>query len=232
MIVLVLIILIIAAKTLYTIRKRTNVLLYNHCVEMNPHFIFNSLNSVNQFIAQNNELEANKYLSSYSSLMRTMMENSNNDFVPLSIELMHLRKYLELEYLRFSDKFEYAIKVDDEIDPENILVPNMLLQPHLENAIWHGLRYADTKGLLQLSVKDKDKFVEIIVEDNGIGLVKSNMLKTSNQKKQKSRGINNTQERIKLLNSLYHTHITLTMTNKNHGESGVKVVLTFAKQHK
>ena len=230
---LVLIILIVTAKTLYTIRKKNKrIALQSLRREMNPHFIFNSLNSVNQFIAQNNELEANKYLSSYSSLMRTMMENSNNDFVPLSVELMHLKKYLELEYLRFNDKFEYAIQVDEDIDPENILVPNMLLQPHLENAIWHGLRYTEDKGLLQLSVKNKDNLVEIIVEDNGIGLEKSNMLKTSNQKKQKSRGINNTQERIKLLNSLYHTQITLSMKDKNHGESGVRVVLTFAKQYK
>ena len=232
-ILLIVVILIVAMKALYAIRKKNKrIALQSLRREMNPHFIFNSLNSVNQFIAQNNELEANKYLSSYSSLMRTMMENSNNDFIPLSVELIHLKKYLELEYMRFSDKFEYTILVEDTIDTENTMVPNMLLQPHLENAIWHGLRYTEEKGLLQLSVKDRNEQIKIIVEDNGIGLEKSGLLKTNNQKKQKSRGVNNTRERIKLLNSLYHTNIMLSVMDKNHGESGVRVVLTFAKQHK
>src|SRR5690606_8044406 len=119
--------------------------------EMNPHFIFNSLNSVNHFIAQNNELEANKFLTSYSNLMRNTMENSNKDFVTLSNEISNLKKYLELEHLRFRDKFDYKISVDDNLDPDSTWLPNMIIQPHLENAIWHGLRYKEQKGLLTLN---------------------------------------------------------------------------------
>src|SRR5690606_10309020 len=104
--------------------------------EMNQHFILNSLNSVNQFIAQNNELEANKYLSSYSNLMRNMMETSNKDFIPLSNEIEQIKKYLDLEHLRFSDKFDYKIHIDPSIDTEGVQIPNMLIQPNLENAIW------------------------------------------------------------------------------------------------
>ncbi len=95
---------------------------------MNPHFIFNSLNSVNQFIAQNNELEANKYLTSYSNLMRNMMETSNKDFISLSNELEQIKKYLDLEHLRFQDKFEYELEVDEQLDGDVSFGSDMLIQ--------------------------------------------------------------------------------------------------------
>ena len=196
---------------------------------MNPHFIFNSLNSVNQFIAQNNELEANKYLSSYSRLMRNILENSNKDFTPLSTELEQLKEYLDLEHMRFSDKFVYKIDVDESLDSDHIVVPNMLIQPQLENAIWHGLRYKESGGLLYLSVKAEGSSLCVKIEDNGIGLKKSNELKTRHQKEHHSRGLTNTRERIKLLNSLYNMHITIEITEKEDDgkDTGVIVLLRF-----
>jgi two-component sensor histidine kinase len=191
--------------------------------EMNPHFIFNSLNSVNQFIAQNNELEANKYLSSYSKLMRTIMENSNKDFIPLSVELEQMKEYLHLENMRFSDKFTYTIDVDKALDPDAVLIPNMLIQPQLENAIWHGLRYREEKGCLLLKIFKEEKHLSIIVEDNGIGIQKSEEWKTPRQKEHKSRGLTNTYERIELLNKLYHTNIQLEIKEKKEEETGVIV---------
>lgn len=195
--------------------------------EMNPHFIFNSLNSVNQFISENKELEANKYLSSYSHLMRNTMENSNKDFVTLDNEIDQLTQYLELEHLRFADKFDFSITIDPEIDPEHTLIPNMILQPQLENAIWHGLRYLQQKGSLKLDVKKQNKTIVIAVEDNGIGLSKSQELKTTNQKTHISRGMSNTKERIGLLNELYKTKITLDFFEKKAPEMGTIVQICF-----
>lgn len=220
-------------KALYSIKtKNKEIALQSLRREMNPHFIFNSLNSVNQFISQNKELEANKYLSSYSHLMRNMMENSNKDFISLGNEIEQLKKYLDLEHLRFQDKFEYQIIVDDALDSETVLVPNMLIQPHLENAIWHGLRYRETKGLLLLKFELNRGKVLVIVDDNGIGLTQSAALKTRNQKVHQSRGVTNTKERISLLNELYKSNISFSIEEKNSGSTGTIVEITFPKLEK
>ena len=215
-------------KALYSIKtKNKEIALQSLRREMNPHFIFNSLNSVNQFISQNKELEANKYLTSYSHLMRNMMENSNKDFISLSNEIEQLKKYLDLEHLRFQDKVNYQIVVDDALDTETTLVPNMLIQPHLENAVWHGLRYRETKGLLLLKFELNRGNVSVIIDDNGIGLSESAALKTRNQKVHQSRGVTNTKERINLLNDLYKTNIGFSITEKNSGTTGTLVEITF-----
>lgn len=227
-VVLMLIFLLFIVRAWYSIRKKNKkIALQSLRREMNPHFIFNSLNSVNQFIAQNNELEANKYLSSYSRLMRNIMENSNKDFTPLSTELEQLKEYLDLENMRFNDKFVYEIEVDESLDTDRILVPNMLIQPHLENAIWHGLRYKESEGLLKLSIKADGSHLCVRIEDNGIGLKKSDELKTRHQKEHHSRGLTNTRERINLLNSLYHSGITMKIKEKEGNDTGVVVQIRF-----
>ncbi len=214
-------------KALYAIKtKNKKIALQSLRREMNPHFIFNSLNSVNQFISENKELEANKYLSSYSHLMRNMMENSNKDFISISNELEQLKKYLALEHLRFQDQFEYQIRIDEQIDAEVTFIPNMILQPHLENAIWHGLRYKEGKGNLLLQFQLLPKKVQITIEDDGIGLTQSQALKTVNQKVHQSRGTTNTLERIKLLNELYKMNISFSITEKEAPEMGTIVVIT------
>ncbi|MGQ2981918.1 tetratricopeptide repeat-containing sensor histidine kinase [Flavobacterium sp.] len=215
-------------KALYAIKnKNKEIALQSLRREMNPHFLFNSLNSVNQFIAQNNELQANKYLTSYSGLMRNTMENSNKDFVTLGNEIENLTQYLELEHLRFKDKFDFEIIVDDELDRESLWVPNMMLQPHLENAIWHGLRYKDGKGFLKLSFKPDGKNMLVTVDDDGIGPTKSQELKTHNQKAHQSRGLTNTRERMTLINELYKKNIDFTVTEKTAPENGTIVKVTF-----
>jgi LytS/YehU family sensor histidine kinase len=216
------------AKALFSIKKKNKeIALQSLRREMNPHFIFNSLNSVNQFISQNKELEANKYLTNYSNLMRNMMENSNKDFVTISNEIEQLKKYLDLEHLRFQDKFDYKIEVDEALDTEAVFVPNMIIQPHLENAIWHGLRYRDEKGLLLLQFKLDNGKVAVIIDDNGIGLTKSNELKTQNQKVHQSRGLTNTKERIALLNDLYKKEISFQIIEKKSPETGTIVTIDF-----
>ena len=227
-ILLILIFLFFIAKALYSIKKKNKkIALQSLRREMNPHFIFNSLNSVNQFIAQNNELEANKYLSSYSKLMRNIMENSNKDFISLSTEVEQMKEYLDLEYMRFHDKFKYIIDIDNTLDTDAIYIPNMLIQPQLENAIWHGLRYKDSRGLLSLTIRTENKHLLAIIQDNGIGLKRSHKLKTKHQKEHNSRGLTNTKERINLLNSLYNMNITITITENESEDTGVTVTLQF-----
>jgi two-component system, sensor histidine kinase YesM len=216
------------AKALFSIkRKNKEIALQSLRREMNPHFIFNSLNSVNQFISENKEREANKYLTSYSNLMRNTMENSNKDFITLSNEIEHLKKYLDLEHLRFEDKFDFEIVVDKTLDTETTFVPNMIVQPHLENAIWHGLRYLEEKGFLQLKFQFKNGKVAVTIDDNGIGLSKSASLKTLNQKVHISRGMTNTNERIGLLNDLYRKEISFQITEKAFPETGTIVEINF-----
>ncbi|WP_317193276.1 histidine kinase [Chryseobacterium endalhagicum] len=190
--------------------------------EMNPHFIFNSLNSVNHFIATNNELEANQYLTKFSKLMRGVMENSAEDFIPFQQELDLLQNYLALEKTRFADKFDYEIEVDESLNMQSLKVPGMLIQPFLENAVWHGLRYRNDKGFLKLSFEKEDQYLKITIEDNGIGIEESKKQKTEHQKTREGRGMKNTVERIRLLNELYKKDITCSIKDKE-GSSGVLV---------
>lgn len=190
--------------------------------EMNPHFIFNSLNSVNHFIAQNNELEANQYLSKFSKLMRGIMENSTNDLIPLAVEIELIKNYLSLEKSRFHDKFDFDLLIDEQLKIENHQVPSMLIQPFIENAIWHGLRYKEEKGFVKVSFQNEEKHIKITIKDNGIGIEKSKSLKTKHQNQHNGRGMSNTLERIKLLNELYKQLITYDIRDS---ENGVMVVL-------
>ncbi len=192
--------------------------------EMNPHFIFNSLNSVNQFIATNNELEANQYLTKFSKLMRGVMENSKEDFIPFHEELELLKNYLALEKSRFQDKFDYEISVDEHLHSQNLQIPGMLIQPFLENAIWHGLRYKNEKGFLKLNFQKSNNQLNIKIEDNGIGIKESKNQKTEHQKNRNGRGMKNTLERIKLLNDLYEKNISCEVLDKENG-AGVLVIL-------
>lgn len=197
--------------------------------EMNPHFIFNSLNSVNRFIAQNDEIKANNYLTSYAQLMRTTMEISAQDFIRLDKEIELLTKYLDLEHLRFGQHFDYRIELDDSIELENCSVPGFLIQPHLENAIWHGLRYKKEKGLLTLKISELKGSILVTIEDNGIGINQSQKLKTENQKSHQSRGFSNIKERIELLNSLYSFKIEMTIISPMDDNIGTSVRLVLPK---
>ena len=198
--------------------------------QMNPHFIFNALNSVNNFIAKSDERSANRYLSDFSTLMRAVLENSEEDFIPLSKELELLKLYTKLEHSRFSDKFDYKIHVDKQIDIDAFQIPPMLLQPYIENAIWHGLRYKNEKGFLNIALKQKEKnTIEITIEDDGVGRKKSAELKTQNQKKQKSKGMGNIKKRITILNAMYKDKVDVHISNLETDGTGTKVLFTLKK---
>jgi two-component system sensor histidine kinase YesM len=216
--------LLLIIKAWFSIRKRNKqIALQSLRREMNPHFIFNSLNSVNQFIANNNERKANKYLTSYSNLMRNIMENSNKDYVTLNVEIDQLKKYLELEKLRFPDKFDYEFEIDHGINTDAVMVPNMIIQPNLENAIWHGLRYKESSGLLRIKFYKENNKTIVTIDDNGIGLTESKKIKTKNQKLHESLGLKNVQERIRLLNDIYKSNIHFELKEKTSAEGGVLV---------
>ncbi len=199
--------------------------------QMNPHFIFNALNSVNSFIASNDERAANKYLSDFSYLMRAVLENSEEDFIPLEKEIELIELYTKLEHFRFKDKFEYNIDVDETINIEEFQIPPMLLQPYIENAVWHGLRYKTEKGQLNISITKKNKDeLSISITDDGIGRERSKALKTDHQKKQNSKGMGNIKKRVAILNEMYKDKVDVFIDNfQNTEDVGTKVVVTLKK---
>ncbi|MEX0290126.1 MAG: tetratricopeptide repeat protein [Flavobacteriaceae bacterium] len=198
--------------------------------QMNPHFIFNALNSVNNYIAKSDERSANRYLSEFSTLMRAVLENSEEDFIPLSKELELLELYVKLEHSRFPEKFDYDISIDKGIDIEAFKIPPMLLQPYIENAIWHGLRYKEEKGFLKIALNQRSKgMIEILITDNGIGRKRSAELKTMNQKKQKSKGMGNIKKRISILNDMYKDKVTVNIKDLEKDETGTSVMLTLKR---
>jgi hypothetical protein len=186
--------------------------------QMNPHFIFNALNSVNEFVAARDELAANRYLTSFSKLMRQVLDDSRKTLITLNDELEMLNHYLKLEHARFSDKFDYQLEISDELRDTDLMIPPMLVQPYVENAVWHGLRYKPEKGQLMIKFHVIRNFLEISIEDNGIGVAKSRELKTYNQKRQSSVGMKNTETRLNLLNEIYATGIQVSISELYPGD--------------
>ena len=162
--------------------------------------------------------------------MRSVLENSDEDFIPLAKEIELLELYVKLEHNRFKDKFDYVMYVDEKIKIDNFSIPPMLLQPYIENAIWHGLRYKKEKGRLKISMcQQTTNTILITVEDDGVGRKKSMEMKTKHQLKQKSKGISTIENRISILNSMYKDKIVVTVADVFEDGSGTKVELILKK---
>ncbi len=208
-------------------KKKANQLLELKSLrtQMNPHFIFNALNSVNNFIAKNDEKSANKYLSEFSHLMRMVLDYSKQDFITLREEIELNELYLKLEHFRFRDKFDYTF--DTHIDGQelDIEVPPMLIQPFIENAVWHGLRYREDKGLLTVVFTKESNNLIVSISDNGIGRAKSKALKTENQKNHKSTGLNNVTKRLAVLNSTYGKNFSVEITDRDLNDENVGTIV-------
>ena len=199
--------------------------------QMNPHFIFNALNSVNNFISKSDERSANRYLSDFSKLMRSVLENSEEDFIPLEKELQQLELYIKLEHSRFEDKFDYQMTIDENVQVSKFQIPPMLLQPYIENAIWHGLRYRDEKGELLVTIKENTADSIIIsITDNGIGRKKSAEIKTQNQRKQKSKGMGTIKKRVAILNDMYTDKVDIKISDLQSDGSGTKVLFILKRE--
>ena len=169
--------------------------------QMNPHFIFNSLNSINRFILENNKSEASIYLTKFSRLVRMILQNSQASEVTLETELETLDLYLQLESLRFAHRFSYSIVVEDDVDPGTTKVPPLIIQPYAENAIWHGLMMKSEKGHLGINIYKQDNLLHYRITDDGIGRKKAAELKSKSVSMQKSFGMKLTAERIRTLNA-------------------------------
>lgn len=187
-------------------------------LQMNPHFIFNALNSISDYISRNNIDRANYYLVKFSRLMRTTLENSEHSEVDLATDLEALEAYMQLETLRLGNKFSYKIEVDKNIDPENTMVPPMLFQPFVENSIVHGFAGKNEQGQISIRIQARDKRVHYVIEDDGVGLVRSenaNSFRGSNNKK--SMGLKITRERIDIINSTQKTDASVEITDTGKG---------------
>ncbi len=192
--------------------------------QMNPHFIFNSLSSIQDFILSNNPLEASSYLSDFAKLMRSILVNSSENLISLSKEIETVENYLKLQHLRLEDKFDYNISVSDTIDLEEFHVPPMLLQPFIENAIIHGImKKTDSEGFISVSYNLSDEKLILEVQDNGIG---RKLSEKHSDRHHKSKTIDITSQRINLLSNKYKHDIffeIIDLKDRNHKPSGTLV---------
>ncbi len=192
--------------------------------QMNPHFIFNSLNSINGFVIENKTHLASDYLTKFARLIRLILENSKNETITLEKELDTLKLYLLMESLRFEDKFEYSINIQQSVEIEEINIPPLIIQPFVENAIWHGLLHRNTKGTLAINISQQKNYLQIEIIDNGIGREKSASYKNIKHESRKSYGIEITKQRLHSLNEKNTIEI---FDLKNEFEAlGTKVLLT------
>lgn len=201
-------------------RKLSDAALHSLRSQMNPHFIFNCLNSIKLYAVENNQDAATGYLGKFSRLMRLVLENSKSDRISLQQEIETLQLYLEMEAMRFKEKLHYDINIADNVDTDYIEIPPMLIQPYIENAIWHGLMPKENGGTIAVSFNCQDNNLKIIVTDNGVGRAKSAELKSKSATAHKSFGMSITYERIELINQMYKTNISVTV-NDLYNEQGM-----------
>jgi tetratricopeptide (TPR) repeat protein len=207
-------------------RKIAEVTQANLRQQMNPHFIFNTLNSIQYYMYQHDKLATNNYLTKFASLMRRVLENSQHTSVPLRDELDALNLYLDLEMIRFKDKFEYEITVDEEIDTLLYKVPTMLIQPYVENSICHGVIPGEHKGSVKVDLKLDSEYILCTIEDNGIGRDAAQEKKRAGDKNHNSLGTQIVSSRLDLVNALYGTSLKTTYTdlrNENGEPTGTRV---------
>jgi ligand-binding sensor domain-containing protein/putative methionine-R-sulfoxide reductase with GAF domain len=218
-----------AQKTLMdTQQKMAEVKMQALRAQMNPHFIFNCLNSINRYIVKSDQATASLYLTRFAKLIRLILDNSNSKNVILSNELEALKLYIEMEALRFDKKFHHEIIVDDEVSLDGIEVPPLIIQPYVENAIWHGLLHKEGDGSLRIHISMAgENLLQCEIEDNGVGRDKARELKSKSATSRKSLGMKLTEDRIALLNQHAEMNASIDIIDlKESGESvGTRVIL-------
>ncbi len=185
--------------------------------QMNPHFIFNAINSIQHFILNNDSKAAHMHLSRFSQLIRKVLENSRFESIPLAEEIRMLELYLELEALRFSSKFHYKISVDSSIDSENVLISPLIIQPFVENAIWHGLMHLkDKQGEVLIGFEKVNGSLKCTINDNGIGRKRSMELKKGTS--HESMGLSIAKERLQIVNMLNKAKTSINLIDKTNND--------------
>ncbi|MBX2924593.1 MAG: histidine kinase [Chitinophagaceae bacterium] len=183
-----------------TQRKMADVEMQALRAQMNPHFIFNCLNSINRYIVKSDQATASLYLTRFAKLIRLILDNSNSKSVTLANELEALRLYIEMESIRFEKQFSYTIEVDDDIQADHLFVPPMIIQPYVENAIWHGLLHKESSGELTITVSMQSAGMLLcVIEDNGVGRARAKELRSKSASAKKSLGMKLTEDRLALL---------------------------------
>ena len=181
--------------------------------QMNPHFIFNCMNSINSYILENDKKTASDYLTKFSTLIRLILENSDKQKINLDDELAMLKTYLQLEQNRLDNKFDYHIEVDASIKTIAFEIPPLILQPFIENAIWHGLVHKTERGKININIRNEPNLLICIIEDNGIGRSKAALLKEQQVINHHSMGMKVTEDRLRILNQLNLERPSVTITD-------------------
>lgn len=198
--------------------------------QMNPHFIFNALNSIKRMILENHNQKASRYLSKFALMIRLTLDHSKETFVTLRETVTYLGAYLEMEQLRFDESFTYEIKADEDIDEDDIIIPSLMIQPLVENAIWHGLMLVEGEKKVLIRFSQYDDKIFCSIEDNGIGIQRSVELKRKHRPLHKSVGLKNLRGRMKIMNEKYNADCTLEITDLQEMEvsrTGTLAVLSF-----
>ena len=198
--------------------------------QMNPHFVFNALNSIKRMILDGDNEKASRYLSKFALMIRMTLEHSKEVFVTLDENIEYLKAYLEMEQLRFDVSFGYSICIDDSVDTSDTSIPSMMIQPLVENAIWHGLMQSEGRKHIQIDFCHEGNKVICTVEDNGIGIRRSEKLKETQRPLHRSVGLENLRKRIRIMNEKYDTNCSLQiidLSEKGINESGTRAILQF-----
>jgi ligand-binding sensor domain-containing protein len=216
-------------------QKLANVEMSALRAQMNPHFIFNSLNSIEYYIINNEPERASDYLNRFSRLIRLILQNSKNTKVPLKDDLEALKLYIEMESMRFDNLFDYEVKIESGISMDEILIPPMLIQPYVENAIWHGLmQKKDEKGKLELTIRKVNGQLNCYIKDNGIGRDAADKLKSKSATRRKSYGMKITSDRLHMLNNIAGVNAAVNvedLRDEKGDARGTKVKLIIPINH-
>jgi tetratricopeptide (TPR) repeat protein len=200
--------------------------------QMNPHFIFNCLNAVKSLVLKNENEAASQYITKFSKLVRMVLENSRSEWISLEQELNILTLYLDIEQTRFNNSFQYWINIEGDVDTEGVKIPPMLIQPYVENAIWHGLMHKESGGNVTISIIQKtDNLLEINVLDDGVGRQEAMKIKSKSATKNKSLGIEISNDRLKIINQIYKVNANVVIQDlvDSEGEPcGTNVCLQLA----
>ncbi len=214
-------------------RQVTELELRTLQLQMNPHFVFNALNAVQSFILTRDSISANNYLSKFANLIRLFLDSSRSKYIVLSDEIKLLSLYVEMEMLRFENKFDFHLVVAPDVNRFTD-IPTMVLQPFIENAINHGLRYKTTKGNLYVNFYNQGKYLVCKIEDDGVGRERARQIQSKSSKGYKSQGLKITEERLRTFNMIANSDIRFSIndriqSNDKESDVGTLIEIKFPK---
>lgn len=218
----------------FAMQQQINTLQANALrAQMNPHFIFNCLNSIKLLVQNHQNDEATDYLVKFTRLIRSLLETADQPYVSLQAELETCRLYMEMEKLRFGDKFNYHIMIAPEVDCQSIDIPTLIIQPIVENAIWHGIMPKSDRGNIYIHVSENEHEIICTITDDGIGRAASKRINLHRSTHQ-SKGVSLTSRRLDLFNKLYQSEALLQvddLLDSDDKPSGTRTTIQFSKYH-